>query len=98
MNTSELYDLLREGRDGKASSPTLDELAVTKAKLQAVDTWASERAYGAKAAYIPELASEKIDANKTAIAVADLRGNEIVVGDGADVIGSVQSVIKPFVK
>lgn len=96
MNTSELYGILREGRGGKIRSPTFTDLAVTEAKVKAIDAWAKERIYGAKATYIPELASEKIDANKTAIAIADLRGNEIVVGDGHQVVGSVQSVIKPF--
>jgi len=96
MNTEELYAILREGRNHKINSPTLDELMITEAKIQAIDTWAKEKIYGTKAAYIPELASEKIDGEKTAIAISDLHGNEIKVGDGHNVIGSVQSVIKPF--
>lgn len=96
MDTQELYELLREGRNRRTSSPTLDELAITREKVNAINAWARDHMYGAKATYIPELASEEIDANKTAIAIGDLRGNRIVVGDGHDVVGSVQSVIKPF--
>ena len=96
MNINELYSIIRKGRDKKVDSPTFKELEITEEKVYAIDSWARDLVYGSKAAYIPELASEDIDIEKTGIAIADLGGNKIIVGNGKEVIGSIQSVIKPF--
>ncbi len=84
-----------ESRKKLTTSPTLQEMGITKNLLEEVYEWANNMAsYGELASYIPELT--KVDPNKTAIVIGDLNRNIISVGNGVDVRVSIQSVIKPF--
>lgn len=81
--------------DAYKGGPTLAEMGVDQGKIDAVAEWARNMTrYGILATYIPELAN--VDPNRTAIAIGDMHSGEIVTGDGAEVIASVQSVIKSF--
>jgi len=68
---------------------------ITEKLIQQIYDWANTMAtYGELASYIPEL--NRVDSTKSAITIGDLHGNIISVGNGRDVIPSIQSVIKPF--
>ena len=78
-----------------SSKPTIGQMGITKEKIKLIDKWAKEMTtYGMLALYIPEL--KKVNKNLTSIAIGDLDGNKIVVGNGSGVKISAQSVIKPF--
>src|SRR3989338_1523109 len=78
-----------------SGQPSLEKMSITKEKIILIDMWAKEMAtYGMLALYIPEL--KKVNKNLTSIAIGDLHGNQIVVGDGSKIKVSAQSVIKPF--
>ncbi|MEE9323379.1 MAG: glutaminase [Candidatus Aenigmarchaeota archaeon] len=97
MNIKELFEKIGETRltEEVPKGPTLKDMNVTQETIGLIDTWAKEMTrYGILATYIPEL--KKVNPDLTAIAVGDLYGNELVVGDGKEVVVSMQSVIKPF--
>ncbi len=82
-------------QDAYKSGPSLVAMGVDQEKVERVAEWArNQTRYGVLATYIPQLA--KVDPDKTAIAIGDMHGNEIITGDGVEVVASVQSVIKSF--
>jgi len=94
MKTNLLKNILKNQKRS-VSTQTLDEMGITEELIKQIYKWANETAtYGELASYIPELA--KANPNKTAIAIGDLSGNIIAVGNGRNVRPSIQSVIKPF--
>ncbi len=92
---SELLKQILESQKRSVSAQTLTEMGITQELIEQIYEWANKMAtYGELASYIPELT--KVDPKKTAIAIEDLNGNILAVGNGLDVKVSVQSVIKPF--
>ncbi|MCX6770136.1 MAG: glutaminase [Candidatus Micrarchaeota archaeon] len=92
-----LFQKIRASRsvDEVQTAPTLKSLGITEKSVSLVDKWAIKlTSYGILAAYIPEL--KKVDKALTAIAVGDIHGNRVIVGNGAKIKISAQSVIKPF--
>ncbi|MBI4452193.1 glutaminase, partial [Candidatus Woesearchaeota archaeon] len=78
-----------------SNKPTLKQMGIIEEKIRLIDKWAKEMTtYGMLALYIPEL--KKVDKDLTSIAIGDLHGNKIVVGNGSEIKISAQSVIKPF--
>lgn len=76
-------------------SPTLGDMDITQELIKEVYDWAKMMAtYGELASYIPELC--RVNPTKSAVSIGDLHGNIISVGNGLDVIPSIQSVIKTF--
>lgn len=74
---------------------SLSDMGITTDIVNQIYEWARPyAAEGEVANYIPQLA--RVDANKSAIVIGDLLGNQIAVGDGVDVKVSIQSVVKPF--
>ena len=96
MKLSELFAKLEEGKSSARSTAlTLQELGITEEKIKLINAWAREYARGGEvASYIPEL--KNVNPDLSAIAIGDMLGGEIVVGNGADYRASIQSVIKPF--
>ncbi|MBR5824440.1 MAG: glutaminase [Paludibacteraceae bacterium] len=98
MNSELNTQLLQTILDNQKRVPhtlSLADMGITDEIVNQIYEWAKPHAEeGELASYIPELA--RVDANKSAIVIGDLLGNQIVVGNGVDVKVSIQSVVKPF--
>lgn len=94
MQKGILQEIL-DSRTQAQHSLTLEDMGITPILVQKIYDWARDYASdGHLADYIPELA--RVDDSKTAIVVGDLLGNQVAVGNGLDVVASIQSVVKPF--
>jgi len=92
---SKLLKQILESQKRSVTTQTLGEMGITQELIEQIYEWSNKVAtYGELASYIPELS--KVDPDRTAIVIGDLRGNSIAVGNGLDVRVSIQSVIKPF--
>lgn len=92
---NELLKNILKSKKRSVTCQNLETMSITKTLIEQIYKWANETAtYGELASYIPELT--KVDPSKTAIAIGDLSGNILTVGNGKNVRVSIQSVIKPF--
>ena len=95
MSEKEILKEILSLRNTTITPPTLQDMQITPAVIDAIYLWAKQIAEGGSlASYIPELAL--IDESKRAISIADLYNNHIDIGNGSETIISFQSVIKPF--
>jgi glutaminase len=76
-------------------APSLGDMGISISILEEVYQWAnSMTTYGEVASYIPEL--KKANPEHSSIAIGDLQGNLLEVGNCSSLRFSIQSVIKPF--